>query len=428
MPLLNDLLDFSDHPLMPPPSAQLFAEHLPVEWIQHCLTLSAHATVRRRRLPGDMVIWMVVAMAFFRNEPITDVVRRLNLSADGEAGINLLARSAVTQARQRVGAAPVEWLFRQTAQTWGSERYLKDDWHGLQLFAIDGAQFRTPDEPELREYYGSANISTERQSAYPVMRLVALMNLGSHILLNAVTAPYRRSETVLAHSMLATIPDNSITLFDKLFYSADLLLTLSQLGCNRHWLLPAWKNIAAETEESYGPGDRLLKLKVSLQARKKNPALPEFWYARAVTYEVNGVEKTVLTSLPADRYKAKEVAELYHSRWEIEVGFRNLKSSLLNNALVLRSRKVELLEQEVWGMLLAYNLIRREATKAAEKHKKAASEISFKFAFQFIATEMIVLGNTASPGTIPKRLEHLRGCSGSCVHNKTPPTIKAEGS
>ena len=73
---------------MPPPSAQLFAEHLPVEWIQHCLTLSAHVTVRRRRLPGNMVIWMVVAMAFFRNEPITDVVRRLNLSVDGEAGMN----------------------------------------------------------------------------------------------------------------------------------------------------------------------------------------------------------------------------------------------------------------------------------------------------------------------------------------------------
>lgn len=64
MPLLNDLLDFSDHPLMTPPAA----------WIQHGLTLSEHATVRRRRLPGDMVIWMVVSMVFFRNEPITDVV------------------------------------------------------------------------------------------------------------------------------------------------------------------------------------------------------------------------------------------------------------------------------------------------------------------------------------------------------------------
>ncbi|MCS2161356.1 IS4 family transposase [Scandinavium sp. H11S7] len=402
MPLLNDLLDFSNHPLMPPPSAQMFAEHLPAEWIQHCLTLSEHATVRRRRLPGDMVIWMVVAMAFFRNEPITDVVRRLNLSADGDAGMNLLAR-------QRLGAAPVEWLFRQTAQTWGAERYHKDDWRGLQLFAVDGAQFRTPDEPELREYYGSANTATERQSAYPVMRLVALMNLGSHVLLDAVTAPYRRSEILLAQSMTASIPDNSVTLFDKLFYSADLLVTLNQQGNNRHWLLPARKNRVAETEESYGSGDRLLKLKVSPQARKKNPSLPENWYARAVTYEINGVEKTVLTSLPADRYKAKEVAELYHSRWEIEVGFRNLKSSLLDNALVLRSRKVDLLEQEVWGMLLAYNLIRREVTKAAEKHKKAPSEMSFKFAFQFIATEMIVLGNTVSPGTIPRRLEHLRG-------------------
>lgn len=63
--------------------------------------------------------------------------------------------------------------------------------------------------------------------------------------------------------------------------------------------------------------------------------------------------------------------------------------------------------------------IRREATKAA-------SEISFKFAFQFIVTEMIVLGNTASPG--PSRNDWgICGGSGSGVHNKTRPTIKAEG-
>lgn len=102
------------------------------------------------------------------------------------------------------------------------------------------------------------------------------------------------------------------------------------------------------------------------------------------------------------------------------MGFRNIKSSLLDNALVLRSRKAELPEQEVWGMLLAYNLIRREATRAAEKHKRAPSEMSFKFAFQFIATELIVLGNTASPGTIPKRLEHLRGSLEALFIRKRP--------
>lgn len=139
------------------------------------------------------------------------------------------------------------------------------------------------------------------------------------------------------------------------------------------------------------------------------------------------MEKTVLTSLPAERYKAKDVAELYHSRWEIEVGFRNLKSSLLNNALVLRSRKVELREQEVWSMLLAYNLIRHEATKAAEKHKKAASEISFKFAFQFIATDNDRAGKHGVTRDHPETTGASAGGYGSGVHNKTPPTIKDNG-
>lgn len=62
------------------------------------------------------------------------------------------------------------------------------------------------------------------------MRLVALMNLGSHVLLDAMTAPYRRSEILLAQSMTTAIPNNFIMLFDKLFYSADLLLTLNQQG------------------------------------------------------------------------------------------------------------------------------------------------------------------------------------------------------
>lgn len=104
------------------------------------------------------------------------------------------------------------------------------------------------------------------------MRLVALMNLGSHILLDAATAPYRRCEILLAQSMTAAIPDNSITLFDKLFYSADLLLTLNQQGrhqpladacpqerggrnvCARRQVAEAESVPAAEEKEPVTPG------------------------------------------------------------------------------------------------------------------------------------------------------------------------------
>lgn len=116
----------------------------------------------------------------------------------------------------------------------GAEPYHKDNWHGLQLFAVDGTQFRIPDKPELREHYGSANTSGKRQSSCPVMRVVTLMSLDSHILLDAATAPFRHNEILLAQSMTASVPDNSVTLFDKLIYSADLLLTLNQQGHNRH--------------------------------------------------------------------------------------------------------------------------------------------------------------------------------------------------
>lgn len=76
----------------------------------------------------------------------------------------------------------------------------------------------------------------------------------------------------------------------------------------------------------------------------------------------------MLTSLPADHFEAKTVAALYHQRWQIELGFRDIKSSMQHNALTLRSKTVELVYQELWGLLLAYNLIRREASLATVSH------------------------------------------------------------
>ncbi|NWO02233.1 MAG: transposase domain-containing protein [Idiomarinaceae bacterium] len=61
--------------------------------------LSNKAAIRRRRLPSEQVMWLVLGMAFFRNKPIAEVARSLNISADGLANEQMLAKSAVTQAR-----------------------------------------------------------------------------------------------------------------------------------------------------------------------------------------------------------------------------------------------------------------------------------------------------------------------------------------
>lgn len=266
---LNDLFNFAD--------LSTFTHNIPIEWVESALQLSSQATIRRRRLPADQVLWLVLGMAMFRDEPVHEVARRLNICAQGLASNDLLARSGITKARKRLGSEPVEWLFRQTAHQWGHERYTDDDWQGLQVFAADGALLRTPDTAELRDHFGSGNTSTKRQTPFPMMRLVALMNVRSHVIVDAQLSPYRRSEMRLADTLLAQLPDRSITLFDKGFWSAHLMLSVSQQGKERHWLTPARKNVVSEEIAQYSPTDRLVRMKVSAHARKLNPHLPDTW-------------------------------------------------------------------------------------------------------------------------------------------------------
>lgn len=418
MPLHQTLLDIDEFHQFSDQST--FTQNIPVEWVESALTLTESATIRRRRLPADQVLWLVLGMSLFRDEPIADVARRLNICSKGLANESLLAKSGISTARQRLGAEPLEWLFRKTGSHWGRERYPNDDWRGLQVLAVDGALFRTPDTPELREHFGSGNTSSNRQTPYPVMRLVGLMNTRSHIMLDAQICPYRKGEIRMAESFIARIPDHSVTLLDKGFWGADLLLNIGLNGHNRHWLIPARKGLVYEEVEQYNAQDKLLRMKVSPQARKRNPSLSETWEVRAVTYDVNGVEKTVYTSLPYAQYNTKAVAELYHERWEIELGFRDIKSSMNNNALTLRSKKVELIYQEVWSLLLAYNVVRREAGQAAVAYQKNPNEMSFKAAFCYIASQLIVMAQAQPVSKTGTRLAHLRSGIGELCINYRP--------
>jgi len=418
---LGDLFNFSD--------LSTFTQNIPVEWVSSALELSSQATIRRRRLPSDQVLWLVLGMALFRDEPVHEVARRLNICAQGLASLDLPARSGISQARARLGADPVEDLFRKCGQHWGAERYPDDDWQGLQVLAVDGALLRTADTPELRAHFGSGNTGTERQTPYPLMRLVALMNVRSHIMLDARLSPYRRGEMRLAEDFIEKIPDRSVTLLDKGFWGADLLLSLAGNGTERHWLTPSRSNLVGEEVERYNQNDRILEMRVSAQARKKNPALPTHWRVREVSYEHQGKMKTVLTSLPATAYSTKAVAELYQERWEIELGFRDLKSSMQRNALTLRSKTIELVYQEVWGLLLAYNIIRREASQAAVAYGRAPSEMRFKPACHYIAAQLIVMAAAQPASATGRRLSQLRSGVGSLFlehrpRPTTPRTVK----
>ncbi|MCD9461082.1 IS4 family transposase [Marinibactrum halimedae] len=426
MPFQHDLLDLRD--LFNFSNLSSFTHNIPVKWVESALRLSESATIRRRRLPSDQVLWLVLGMAIFREEPVHEVARRLNICTKSLASDSLLARSGISHARQRLGSEPVEWLFRETGGHWRHERYPEDEWNGLQVFAMDGALFRTHDTPELREHFGSGNTSTKRQTPFPMLRLVALMNVRSHIIVDAQVSPYRRGEIPLAETFINHIPSRFITLLDKGFWSANLLSLIHQ-GDDRHWLIPEKKGLIQKVIDTYDEGDELVEMKVSPQARKQHPYLGETWQARRVTYKTKTGHKTILTSLPATEYNAEAIALLYKERWEIELGFRDIKSSMQGNAITLRSKKVDLVYQELWGLLLSYNVIRREAAMAAIQFDRSPSDIRFKAVCDYIAVQLIVMAASNPLSGTGRRLSELRSGIGSLFLERrsrptTPRTVK----
>ena len=212
--------------------------------------------------PSEQVLWLILGMALFRNEPIGEVARRLNICAQGLATNSLLAKSGVSEARKRLGAAPVAELFRTTGQHWGTESYDEEGWQGLQVFAVDGSLLRTPESQELREHFGSGNTGTKRQTPFPMLRLVALMNVHTHVIIDAEISPYRSSEMHMATNFMDKIPDRSITLFDKAYWGADFLWSLANQGHERHWLIPAKSNIVSREVERYSEHDCLVEMQV----------------------------------------------------------------------------------------------------------------------------------------------------------------------
>ena len=123
------------------------------------------------------------------------------------------------------------------------------------------------------------------------------------------------------------------------------------------------------------------------------------------------------------------MARLYQERWEIELGFRDIKSSMQHNAITLRSNTVELVYQELWGLLLTYNIIRREAAFAAVAFGRSASDIRFKPVCQYIAVQLIVMANANPLSRTGRRLSELRSEISSlflerCSRPTTPQTVK----
>lgn len=379
-----------------------FKQHLDPLWIEEALAASGTTTIRRRRLPADQVVWLVIAMALRRNDPIERVVDDLGIALP-DRGDTAVARSAISQARQRVSSEPLGYLFAATAAEWATRSADAHRWRGLALYGMDGTTLRVADSPENRAAFGGPG-SRKGACGYPQVRVVATMALRSHVLSAFRFSDFHTGETTLARDAWKEIPEDSLVIVDRNFLVKRDLIELETSG-NRHWLSRTKSNTTWAIREKLGRDDYLVEWDVN------KPGFPTTWTLRAIHYKRKGHPRsTLLTSLlDAKKYPAREIVALYHERWELELAFDEMKTHMLEREETVRSRTVDGVHQELWGIAIAYNLIRLEMERTAAEARVPPTRISFVHSLLYIREAIgCLVGPRVSYGTIPARLKRLR--------------------
>jgi hypothetical protein len=394
-----------------PGDFEQLGRHLTADFVEDALIATGTATIRKRRLPAEQVLWLVIGMALMRKESLQRTAALLNIALPSTTG-ELVAPSALVQARQRLGEAPVEYLFRATGAEWSTRSGNAHRWRGLALYALDGSTLRVPDTAQTwTEFGGQVGGGKRGGSGYPTVRVVGLMAARSHVLAAMHFGSYNTGEVTLARELWPEIPNDSVTLVDRNFLIAADLNRLQGDGTNRHWLTRAKSKTRLRTIERFARGDELVEITLSEQTRRKNPGLPEKWVARSIRYKRKGfrVSKLLTSLVDPVLYPRDEVVELYHERWEIELAYDEVKTHMLEREETIRSRTVEGIHQELWAIGLAYNLVRVEMERAAEEAGVPPTRISFVNALSMLCHAWIVWSTAPlAPGRIPSALLDLR--------------------
>jgi len=400
-------------------SIELFAEVLKPAWIDEILRDYERQSLRIRKLPAPLVVWLCVALGLFRTLSIPSVLSRLGTIL----GVGSLwdravapASTAITEARDRIGFGPIRAVFERLRDHLLGIHWDRMLWKGMPLLALDGTTFKAPDSAQNRRRFGLPGSSRGGRAGFPLVRCVALVSPLLRFVLGARFGPYRRGELDLARSLLPEIPQGSIVVMDRGFAAWWFLTALRDRG--HHFLVRVPKYFKEHRRTwVLGPGDTLVEAKPDKEARRRHPEVPRKVLLRQIHVRVRGMEMRYWTSLlDSETCPAVELVRLYGRRWEEELIFDELKThqgalSTVNRPVLFRSRTSRRVLQEAWGTLIAYNLVRALMVQAAQEQEWEAVGLSFVDALERIRQASLLMA-AAPTRELPRIFAELLGVLG----------------
>jgi hypothetical protein len=355
----------------------------PLGDVERILEETNRSSRRKRKLPAYVMTYYVIALGLMASVGTREVLRHLldrfreRRSWRGE----LASEAAITKARQRLGVEPLRKLYETFVRPIAT-RAIKSAWYReWRVVSLDGTTLCTLDTPENEERFGRPPASRGR-SAWPQLRLVALLENGTRVLFAAALDAYRVAETTLVRRIVGRLEDGMLCLADRGIYSYSLWTAAAATRAELLWRVQ--KGLGLPEVQRLADGSYLSEIRSQGRGHKRDSIV-----VRVVSFTITLKGRSeryrlITTILDPLRAPALELAHLYAARWTIETAFRELKVRQRDRSLVLRSQLPDLVEQDVYGLLLAHFGIRQIMCQAAQQDGIEPAELSFAHALHVI--------------------------------------------
>jgi hypothetical protein len=375
---------FADSSQLPRPvvlsSVSLLAQHIPLALVQKAIAEHGRANQRDRLLPAPFLVYLIVALSLYMPFALREVLRCVTegmrfLGTPAHIAPTLATKGAISRARSRLGWEVMKTLCSQVTVPLATPTTRGAWYRGLRLVALDGTTLAVPATPHNIAAFGLP-AGQNGAGAFPLVQLAALVEVGTHVIFRVAFDAGSVSEKELAMQLLPELGSGMLLLEDRGFVGyhwwKQVRETKAEIICRLR------NNMKFPVVTPLADGSYLSVLPPP-QGAKDQPII-----VRVIRYSLPGVPGTeteyrIITSLlNPDDAPAREVAALYHERWEAETTFDEFKTHLRGGALViLRSKTPDLVQQEIYGLLLAHFVVRSVMHAAALQADEDPDRISF---------------------------------------------------
>lgn len=377
----------SDRRLSDLVSVGVLTRTFPPALVDEVIAVAGRTEQRHRSLPARVMAYFSIGMALHSEGAYEDVLALLTdgLSwSTGEALVVLPSKSAIFQARQRLGSAPVKALFGRVAAPLATPATPGSWLAGRRLMAMDGLCLDVADTPENDEWFGRAGVNKGERAAFPQARLIGLVECGTHAIVDAEVGAYTTAENTLAASLVERLQPGMLVLADRGFCGYPLWSKAQATGADLLWR--AMSTMKPRHIATLDDGTWLAELRPGGNAGRTAAPLT----IRVIEYQIddgrtNDETYRLFTTLldPAEA-PAEQLAAAYAERWEIEGVFDELKTHQRGARTVLRSKSPDLVLQEIWGHLCCHYAIRTLMLEAAHHAGVDPDRVSFVTALRIV--------------------------------------------